>query len=221
MRILSWDIGQKNLALCHFDDDNIIDWQVIDLTTNFKSKIKQKDLTLLSQTIYNILEKEHKWLDSDFVLIENQPTKNPVMKTIQMIIFGFYQYKKFQNLFKGEINLFNPRVKLKYQTDCPTEQELGYKRTVKDDYSHRKKLSICMTKHYLIKNKSNWENDFLKHKKKDDLADCYLQARAYWLKNNKSFVRRQQQQQQQEQAKQKKNLLSYEYQKVMELNYVI
>ena len=185
MRILSWDVGQKNLAVCLFDDDNIIDWRVIDLTTNIKSKLKTKDLTELSQILLEILSKEPKWLETDIILIENQPTKNPIMKTIQMIIFTYYQFKKFQKEFLGDVKLFNPRIKLSKQTDCPSLEELNYKRTNKDDYSHRKKLSIAMTKYYLTKNESNWIEVWKSSKKKDDLSDCYLQARAYWLNKQK------------------------------------
>lgn len=189
MKILSWDVGQKNLAVCLFEDDNIIDWRVIDLTSNIKTKIKTRDLTQLSQILIEILSKEPKWLETDIILIENQPTKNPIMKTIQMIIFTYYQLKKFKKEFNGDIKLFNPRIKLSKQTDCPSMEELNYKRTNKDDYGHRKKLSITMTKYYLQKNKSNWIEVWTSSKKKDDLSDCYLQARAYWLNNQKNKIK--------------------------------
>ena len=55
----------------------------------------------------------------------------------------------------------------------------------KTTYSERKKISIEETKKLLIKN--NIDEVWLKlingHKKKDDLADCFLQAK--WYISNK------------------------------------
>ena len=58
---------------------------------------------------------------------------------------------------------------------------LGDKKT---SYSERKKLSIIKTKEILedsFENK-NWMQHFVKHGKKDDLADSFLQA--LWYINN-------------------------------------
>ena len=51
----------------------------------------------------------------------------------------------------------------------------------KTTYNERKKLSIEVTKNILIKNSTlqKWKDFFNKHKKKDDLADCFLQGRWY------------------------------------------
>ena len=54
----------------------------------------------------------------------------------------------------------------------------------KTTYAERKKASIKFTHDILIKNNNlqNWLEHFNKHKKKDDLADSFLQGRWY-LKN--------------------------------------
>ena len=58
---------------------------------------------------------------------------------------------------------------------------LGNKKTT---YTERKKASIKFTQEILNSNNflTNWIDIFQKHKKKDDLADCFLQGRWY-LKN--------------------------------------
>src|SRR3990172_7420720 len=38
MKVLSWDLGIKNLAYCLLDDDKIAGWGVIDLRDNIKLK---------------------------------------------------------------------------------------------------------------------------------------------------------------------------------------
>ena len=58
----------------------------------------------------------------------------------------------------------------------------------KISYNERKKLSICYTKQ-LLENK-NMLNDltyFVKHSKKDDLADCLLQG-IYYLDNKQDSI---------------------------------
>ena len=51
-------------------------------------------------------------------------------------------------------------------------------------YSERKKLGVSETINTLEnKNYSNWIDLFKSHKKKDDLADCFLQG--IWYLNNK------------------------------------
>ena len=48
----------------------------------------------------------------------------------------------------------------------------------KTTYSERKKKSIEITRNLLLENNNinSWLEYFNKHKKKDDLADCFLQA---------------------------------------------
>ena len=51
----------------------------------------------------------------------------------------------------------------------------------KTTYDERKKESIKITKNLIIN--TNWNEHFDKHKKKEDLADCFLQAK--WYISNK------------------------------------
>ena len=107
--------------------------------------------------------------DIDLVLIENQisPIANR-MNCIQGMITQYFIIKNVENIV-----YISPTMKLK---------NLGDKKTT---YSERKKLSIIETKKILCElNNDNIEKDkiiekFNNSKKKDDLADCFLQAISY------------------------------------------
>ena len=59
----------------------------------------------------------------------------------------------------------------------------------KTSYAERKKLSITYTKELLEKNNKTTELDFfIKHSKKDDLADCFLQSIYYLNTFNKLIL---------------------------------
>ena len=106
--ILSFDIGIKNLSYCilykddKYDSINknnikIIDWGIIQLIED-GIKCKNVPLDKITTILYNKLH--DKFIDYDItkVLLENQPVlKNPLMKSIQMIIYGYFGYEKKYN----------------------------------------------------------------------------------------------------------------------------
>ena len=115
------------------------------------------------------LDKLNTFIDINIILIENQigPIANR-MNCIQGMITQYFIMKNINNiLFVSAAN------KLK--------QFINKKKTT---YSERKKLGIEETKKLILKiddNKNTIVNMFNMHKKKDDLADCFLQA--IWYKN--------------------------------------
>ena len=119
------------------------------------------------------------------VLIENQPAlKNPVMKSIQMIIYTYFVIEGVMdnNSTIKTIHMVNARNKLKvYQgpkVECPFEDNK------KNRYKRNKYLSIEYTKN-MIQNENNQLIElFNQSKKKDDLADAYLQG-IYWMEKKK------------------------------------
>ena len=222
MRILSIDVGIKNLALCvievtHDQNFKIIDWQVINLCgekqmcsqntkkgpcksiAKFKNQgkytckrclnkkgvilencieikeINAKDLSLIDigVAIKNKLEDYFNNLGHNLpckILIENQisPIANR-MKTIQGMIAQFFIMKDYTS---KHIEFISASNKLKLF--------IGSKKT---SYSERKTLSISITLK-LIEQLQEWKKLFSINKKKDDLADCFLQG-LWYLKKNK------------------------------------
>ena len=121
--ILSFDIGIKNLAYCilYQNDDKSITiekWDNIQLLEN-DEKCKGFPLNEITKRMYNKLNTELSNYDITEVLLENQPClKNPVMKSIQMIIYGFFNYQSVLLGRKIEnIKLINASNKLKVGKD--------------------------------------------------------------------------------------------------------
>ena len=115
------------------------------------------------------------------VLIENQPAlKNPTMKSIQMIIYTFFMLQGVLNDKSSiqDVSMVNARNKLKVYKGphviCP------YNDDKKNKYKKNKFLSIKYTKNMIEDEKDNFKELFNHSKKKDDLADAYLQG-IYWI----------------------------------------
>jgi hypothetical protein len=103
MKILSFDVGIKNLSYCVMEKNEetnhiqIHHWGIINLTDDETQK------TTMNYTLFENIPKKFdekpELLDGiQQVLIENQPTlKNPTMKSIQMIIYSYF-------LIRGKID---------------------------------------------------------------------------------------------------------------------
>lgn len=115
------------------------------------------------------------------VIIENQPVlKNPSMKSVQMVIFTFFVRHYIDREGVG-IRMFQARDKLGIYTGEEVPCSL------KSPYSRRKRLSVEYTRRLLGRRIAATGADadaqtraaraaFEVSKKRDDLADCYLQG---------------------------------------------
>ena len=217
MKILSWDIGIKNLSYCilereHNDSEiNIIHWGIINLQENDELK---KNRNLLFENIPRKLHELDYLLNVDKVVIENQPSlKNPQMKSIQMIVYSYFiMYGKILSNNENKITdidfcnasnklkVYNgPQIILEKKNRKKISSDLNIndiniiensnhvdevevvekgtkpKKSDKLSYTEKKKMAIEHVKYFLKNNEKNLEF-FNKHKKKDDLADSYLQG---------------------------------------------
>ena len=214
MKLLSWDVGIKNLSYCILEKDDesnidILHWGIINLQENDELK---KNRNLLFENIPRKLNELDCLLDVDKVVIENQPSlKNPQMKSIQMIVYSYFiMYGKVLSIKENkisEIDFCNASNKLKVydgpqiilqkknrkksssdsnindfnivKDDIPSEEveiaEKSKKKSVKLSYTDKKKMAIEHVKYFLKNDEKNLDF-FNKHKKKDDLADSYLQG---------------------------------------------
>jgi hypothetical protein len=189
MIYISFDIGVKNLALCILKRiDNtvtIIDWNIITLADNKK---QIKGVNKISEVLYyeldNIIGKlqdiDIKYIDK--VIIENQPSNlNGIMKTIQFLIYGYFDLLRHWDKVVGEVILINPSLKLQNHTYTP--QTFASSSTDRrEKYKLNKQQSIEICKQY-IADDQDLVKIFMNHKKKDDLADTCLQTISYMRKN--------------------------------------
>lgn len=147
---------------------------LMDLSNNYldfviKTKASQYNLVEYGRNMKNkfndILKGDH----IDCVIIENQIGPLALrMKTLQGMIMQHFIEKNIEII--KEVSSSN---KLR--------QFIGNKHT---SYNERKKESIKVTANILTQTNYylEWVEFFSKHKKKDDLADCFLQAK--WYINN-------------------------------------
>lgn len=115
------------------------------------------------------------------VVIENQPSyKNPKMKSISNTLMDHFLVrgiidKKYNNLEEAKFMSPSNKLKIGDGKKLVVEKKKKYKMT--------KELGIKYTIE-LIKDNKNDLDHFMSFKKKDDIADCFLQGLYYY--NNKS-----------------------------------
>jgi hypothetical protein len=206
MKIASFDIGIYNLAFAHLQtpelqtvahtittdattlsqedpkdlsvQTKIVDWGILCL----KEKTDAHDFNLLSKTLVRVLYEKFADEEFDVVLIENQPCmKNPVMKSIQMIVYSFFLMKSYQESRDIDIKLVSASNKLKVKHKGDISQV-----KTKSKYMQNKQYVVAHVMKYLELSKEineEWIDKFKKEKKKDDWSDAYAQA-LHYIENN-------------------------------------
>ena len=153
----------------------------IKLIKQKKITVKNTPLLELVKILLSKLRKNNLLLDVDIVIIENQPVlKNPTMKSIQIVIYTYFIENGLinDNSLINNVILFSPRNKLKDYNGPIVNSD-----HIKNKYNKRKYLSVEYTKYY-IKNSEFYEF-FINSKKKDDLADSFIQGYYYSKKHLK------------------------------------
>jgi len=177
--VVSFDIGIKNLACCCLTYDvstEICHWDLHPLVPEErKTKPVLDDMT---KRIYVEMDKICEKLPRiDYVLLENQPSRiNGTMKTIQMIIYSYFQYKKHKDGGIKNVVLVSANKKT---AEPPFEIDMsGCK--AKSKYTQRKYKSVKLTEKYL-ENVPALLEKLASYKKKDDICDAFTQALA-WMR---------------------------------------
>ena len=137
-----------------------------------------------------IMEFENKpnLLIASAVVIENQPSfKNPRMKSIASTIYDYYLIRGIidRNITKSnikQVKFMSPSNKLKLADVGDTKELIKLKGDETKTYKLTKSLGIKYCTE-MIKHLPNWTTHFNNHKKKDDLADAFLQG-VYFINNN-------------------------------------
>jgi|SaaInlStandDraft_4_1057021.scaffolds.fasta_scaffold123008_2 hypothetical protein len=168
MIYLSIDVGIKNLGYIIYDTDlsRIIKWDIIMLCETNASKV---DMITLGKTMNEKFKETFTPYQIDYVIIENQIGFNAIrMKSVQSMVTMYFIHNGIDN-----ICYWNASNKLK-----------DYGLPKKTTYAQRKKESINITKSQITEHYPEYLDFFMSHKKKDDLADAYLQYVSY-IKNCK------------------------------------
>jgi len=160
MKILSIDVGIRNLAMCLLNDtENLIEqWDVSGIPP-------QHD-----DGVYVSLRKhldDRPWtLDADVILIEKQPDRNKKMVSVMHFLHAYFVIKKPE----AQTLLYDARHKI------PDVAGPG-----RSQYLKRKKTAIERCREFIHTGETNahWIPIFDASKKKDDLADTVMQALSY------------------------------------------
>ena len=170
------------------------------ITNNMKTTILKK------QNIANLnfddtrlrlikeLESRKHLLDADVVVIENQPSfKNPRMKSISGLLYDYYLIRGIvdKEITKSKINkvkFMSPSNKIKLASEGENMQLIKLKATDESKaYKLTKSLGIKYTLE-MVKHLPEWLLKFNSHKKKDDLADSFLQGAYYFEMNSMPLI---------------------------------
>jgi hypothetical protein len=190
MRVLSIDTGIRNLAytVLEFTSDTnqypkVVDWNVMDVTDqmNVKNIWKLSFEHLTEQLLLRLME-TFADLEFDYVLIEAQPKKNQKMKAVSTILFSYFNMQKLMYGSIKHVRMVSARGKLRVTNHlCNEPTTLQSKhRKPKTTYPQRKHESVQLVQKYMPALCSDHFNQlFYATKKKDDLADCLLQAIYY------------------------------------------
>lgn len=173
LRLLSIDVGIKNLSYCYLETSpqstKVIEWKTLCITDESCRKAKVDELTCcMLQTLMDTFDHD---FEADVVLIENQPMLlNGVMKTMSVVIYTYFNMLKIQSANVSEVRFISATNKLKCE-----RLNIGKKNTYKD----RKKLGVEIARAYIddvFPGKSQW---FESIAKKDDYSDTLCQAIYY------------------------------------------
>lgn len=127
------------------------------------------------------LDNRKNLFSADKVLIENQPTlKNPRMKSISSTVYDYYLIrgiidKEINNSSIKSVKYMSPSNKLKLADDGDTSKLIKLKGDEAKTYKLTKALGIKYC-YAMIKPFPEWTGLLDSAKKKDDLADAFLQG---------------------------------------------
>ena len=101
----------------------------------------------------NELNSKDDFLNHEVICIENQPAlKNPVMKTVQMILYSYFMIEgATKDKPVEQVHMINARNKLKVYKGPPVKCD------IKEKYKKNKYLSVEYTKNMILKE----ENKFI------------------------------------------------------------
>lgn len=155
MKLLSIDVGIKNLAMVILDTDTFkIDFWECD-------GVPPESDDGLFPALVNHLD-ERNFSSVNQVIIERQPQKNHKIKSVENLLHTYFLCHKIP------VKLWDAKHKI------PDIVGPG-----KRQYAKRKQASVDRCLEHIKESNPDLVSFFQSHKKKDDLADCFMQGLSF------------------------------------------
>lgn len=178
------EVNKKNTAYCKTHLNVHMKQMDKDRSLKKVKKINANKIPIetLAIKLLEILDSIMEFKNVDEVLIENQPSlKNPTMKTISSVLFSYFVLKGMVEKHNiSNVQFISPSNKLKVGSEANKKLKNMKKKGDNDRkvYAQTKKMGTEFCKELIKDDIQNTE--FLnKQKKKDDLADSFLQGYYY------------------------------------------
>jgi len=159
MKVVSFDVGCKNLAYCVIEEcaegKRIVHWEVVDLKNTSRDSI--------CASVVSCMDARPFLLEANAVVIEKQPAKNNSMRIIEALLNAYFVIKGVP-----KVVIYSAKHKLGSVT---IKGKAGYR--------DRKRLGVNRCAEYVKCQSDSVQAQFHSSKKKDDLADCLLQGLSY------------------------------------------
>lgn len=137
----------------------------------------------LTRSLVNVLDSIPELLTSRTVLIENQPSKNNKMKTVQTLLYSYFTIRGIIDAKTIKKVIYtSPKYKLRGTTQEEKQKINELFKTVskKAPYAQRKEVSVKFTKYLLSKSAPEYLPFLDQHADKaDDLCDSFPQGYSY------------------------------------------
>lgn len=185
----SVDVGIRNLAraVVDLDTGKLVDWQLLDCSRGFEGNLNQtriEDIVRMCGIAWTELADRLTTLPAETVLIELQPRFNQKMMILQYCFFNFLagafsragQYPKF--------HFVTPSLKLRPELLGIEDEPENRGTELASQYRANKRYTKDHCGEVLRRRGDDLRALWFESQggKRDDLADCYLQAVA-WLAN--------------------------------------
>ena len=189
MRVLSFDVGTRTLSLCIMQESTVHLWTILDLHGQDK-KLTMHDLSARAVAALKNLNLFETW-GPQAVLIETQrggKFGNATMVSMSHVIHAFCLTACAYMGVSVPVIFMSPTAKVNAAVSVLPPEQLAKPAVMADDaterqrnyafYKANKQVSVKAVQH-LLPQFTLPPNDFATIKKKDDLADTFMQAYAY------------------------------------------